>query len=151
MPTFESDADRASQDEVRAIMAERFGLDVRSFGTLSEVDFYLARAGKVVAVAELKVRKNASTAYPTVFLSVRKWLALAMLGFGHGCHALFVARFTDCIKWIRLSDVDASRTLYFDTRRVYRIESDRELVIEVPVADMRTLHVFDGAADGVRR
>lgn len=142
MPEFESEEDRAAQAEVAGIMERVYDCDVVTMGRLSEVDFMLFCETGLLAVAEMKGRKNASTRYPTVYMSVRKWDALDRWSRAMCCQPLFVARFTDGVMVARVDDTTRWRVTHFTNRKIIRCKSDQEPVFEVPIADMRLLHRF---------
>ena len=59
--------------------------------------------------------------------------------FGMDLPALFVVRFTDSVKYIKISDVNCKNISISGTRKIVKSTSDREIVIHVPVADMKNL------------
>jgi hypothetical protein len=108
---------------------------------LAPVDWYALRHARIVGVAELKSRTHSSFQYPTVFLNVRKWLALQIASIGMGVPGLFVVRFTDGIAWIPIADIDPRRMILGGCSRVVKAESDIEPVIEVLIATMKLLNL----------
>jgi hypothetical protein len=96
----------------------------------------------MVGVLELKSRTHASDRYPTVFLNVRKWLALNLAAVGLGVPALFVVRFTDDVRWVRIGAV-AGAVRIAGCRSIVKATSDIEPVIQVPVPDMQALASAD--------
>lgn len=138
-PIFRSDADARSEDEVAALVAKAWGCEVNPFGPLSPVDYYALRAGRLVGVLELKTRSHDSGRHPDIWLNCRKWLALLLASSGLGVPGIFVARFTDEVRWISVADIDAGRVVLGGCSRIVKARSDREPVIPVPVAEMRGL------------
>jgi hypothetical protein len=130
--------DDAAAREVAAAIADRWGCELRSFGIMSPIDFYAVRAGRVAGFAEIKCRSHGSATYPTVYLSVRKWLALLVTSTGMGCPAIFVVRFTDGIYWVGIERIDPRRHLLGGHANP-RQPHDVEPLIHVPVAIMRRL------------
>lgn len=116
---------------------------LHKFGSLCPIDWYAERAGRLVGVAELKSRTHASDTFSTVYLSVRKWLALSLASIGLGCPALFVVSFTDGVRWISVADVDASAIRICGVNRnKAKAERDAnaiEPIIDVPVASLKIL------------
>ncbi len=141
--SFKSAEDDRNEREVAAILTNYFSKQhgactFCSFGRLSPIDWYIERDARVIGVAELKARNHASGTYPTVFLNVRKWVALTMASLGLGVPALFAARFTDGVFFIWLGKVDArqhSISGCFQARAV-KSENDVEPLIEVPIEHM---------------
>lgn len=138
-PIFKTAADEASEQAVAEMLERAWGCTLRSFGRLSVIDWYAERHGRLVGLAELKSRSHPAGKYPTVFLNVRKWLALMLGSTGLGVPALFVVRFEDGVRWLPVADVDASRQRVGGCRRQVKSRSDVEPVIEVPIEALRAL------------
>ena len=138
-PIFRSREDESNENEVAAQLAEAWGCEIRSFGMLAPVDWYAVRQGRLVGVLELKSRPHESTRFPTVFLNVRKWLALRLAAVGLNVPDLFVVRFTDAVRWILVSDIDASNIQIAGCSRTVKSRSDVEPVIHVPISSLRLL------------
>lgn len=138
-PLFATRNDAAAEDATARLVEQTWGAELHKFGPLAPIDFYAMRHGRVVGVLELKTRTHTSDRYPTVFLNVRKWLALRMASMGLGVPAVFVARFEDGARWIGVEQVDASKARMGGCLRVVKAASDIEPVIEVPVASMRPI------------
>ena len=138
---FATEADNSAQDEVAARIEDAFGpnLEVKKFGRLCPIDFYAERDARMCAFLEVKCRSHASTEYPTVFLNVRKWLALTMASVAFGVPSFFVVRFTDRVMFVNVAEVDASNQRVGGTKRLVKSHTDREPVIEVPLNDMKEL------------
>ena len=86
---FQTGQDEAAQRSVAAILEKAWKCKAHSFGKLNPVDWWLERNDTIVGFAELKVRTHPSTLFDTVYLSVRKWLALQLTGL-LGVRGLFV-------------------------------------------------------------
>jgi hypothetical protein len=125
--------DAAVQAEVAQTLGRRWRCDFRPFGLLAPVDWYAVRDERVVAVAEFKRRSTSRTHYPTVFLSVRKWLALQLAGIGLGVPALFVVQFVDQLCYTPVP-LRGTVSIAGGIRRV-RARNDVEPVIEIPSGD----------------
>lgn len=138
-PIFQTAEDRRNESDVAAEVARAWACELRPFGMLAAVDWYAVRDGRPVGVLELKSRSHAHDHFATVFLNVRKWLALLISGVGLGVPAIYVVRFTDGLWWIRAADVHASRLRIGGTAVRVKSDSDIEPVIEVPVAEMAAL------------
>ncbi len=131
-------AQEAEAEVCRAI--ERVtGATVHHFGALAPIDAYASRDGRVVAWLEIKVRSHASTKWKHVFLSVRKWWYLMTAELFQEVPAFFVVRFTDGIRYIRVTDIDPRNMRVVKANRAYQSRNDREVVILVPVEKMRRL------------
>ena len=124
------------------IIEENTGTELISLGDLSPIDWVANKFGRVVGYIELKTRHHTSDKYPTVFLNVRKWLALMLTEIGTGTPSLFVVRFTDKLMKINVSDIDARNMRMGGCKKRVKSENDIEPVIEVPIEDMKVLKDF---------
>jgi hypothetical protein len=138
-PIFKTADDERNERDVAAVVEAVWRCELHSFGRLSPVDWYATRAGRLVGVLELKSRTHPHDRYGTVFLNVRKWLALVLAATGLGCPAVFAVKFTDHTRWIDVADVDIRNARIGGCRTVVKARSDVEPVIEVPVSAMRPL------------
>jgi hypothetical protein len=62
-----------------------------------------------------------------------------MASAGMGVPAVYVVKFTDCIRYIPVHDVKASSVSIGGCSRTVKSETDVEPVISIPVASMRSL------------
>ena len=139
---FANSDDNQKQSEVSCLIEAAFGpgLKMKQFGRLCPIDFYAERDGRMCALLEVKCRSHLSTQFGTVFLNVRKWLALTMGSVGFGVPAFFVVRFADKVLYINVADVDASSHRIGGTKKIVKSSSDKEPVIEVEVSAMKEIH-----------
>ncbi len=138
-PTFATRQDAESEREVAALLSQRWSCEFHPFGALADIDWWMSRHGRIVGVGEIKTRSHAVAQYPTVFLNVRKWLALMLAGNGLNVPALFIVRFSDGLRYLPVAEVDASALRVGGCRQRVKSVSDVEPVIEVPVAGMRVV------------
>jgi hypothetical protein len=138
-PIFASAADRFGQAEVAELLARQWGCEVRLFGPLCPIDYYALRNGRLAAVIEYKGRSHAFAKHPTVFLNVRKWLALMLAETGLGVPAVFVVRFTDGLWWVRVARINASAVALGGCAGQVKSHTDVEPVIHVPTSVLRPL------------
>ena len=137
-PMFSSAEDEANEREVAADLGRAWRCEVHAFGPLTALDFYALRDGRLAGVIELRCLRASTTTHESAYLNVRKWLALTLAQAGLGVPALWVVRFVDGIRWIRVGEVDASAVTML-RRRVVQVASDVEPAIAVPVNSMRSL------------
>ena len=137
---FQTPDDRKAQREIADALEKAWGCKVADFGGhASEIDYYAHRGGNVLAVIEIKSRKHESDKYPTLYLSMRKWLALLMASIGMGAHPFFVAGYSDnVIRYINAYDADA-RNIKILGRTDRGAANDQEPIIEVPIKHMRRI------------
>jgi hypothetical protein len=145
-PLFACARDAANESETAEIVGRAWRCEVYPFGRLCPVDYYAVRHGRLVGVMELKSRAHESGRYATVFLNVRKWLALTVASVGLGVPALFLVRWTNEVRYIALTKVDARRAVMGGAMRIVKSRSDVEPVVEIPVASMRVIE--DAAKSG---
>ena len=136
---FKTEDDERSEDETAKAIESAWRCECCSFGKLSPVDWFFVRAGRLVGVGELKTRTHESGKYKTVFLNVRKWLALSLAAHGLGVPAVFVVRFTDVVKWIDVAGIDASMVRIGGCTKIVKSRNDIEPIIEVAVNAMKVL------------
>jgi hypothetical protein len=133
-----SNEDSAAAEDALARRCERaWTCELVRFGRLAPVDFYAMKSGRIAGLVEMKIRKHAITDYPSVFLSLRKWLALSLAEFSLDVPALFVVQFRDGARWVNVRN--AHGPLYRTRSRGREWRSDSEPVILVPISAMRPL------------
>jgi hypothetical protein len=138
-PIFASSADSSAERAVGKLLEAAWGCSIRSFGALSPIDWYAERHGRLVGLIEIKARSHRLDRYPTVFLNVRKWLALQLGACGLGCPALYVVKFEDGVCWIEVTNVDAKEHSIGGCMRIVKSVNDVEPVIRIRVSEMRRL------------
>ncbi len=136
---FQTTEDRQAESAVATEIEKKWGCQLKRFGALAPIDWYGMRLDRVVGVLELKSRSHESMKYPTVFLNVRKWLALTLASIGLGVPAIFVVKFTDCVLWVPIREVNASAVKVAGCTRRVKADNDIEPLIEVSIASMRPL------------
>lgn len=134
--TFHTPADKARENSVALKVEPKLNVQLIRYPDLNPIDWYAVRDEQVVALLELKGRNNASFKYETVFLSLRKWLALMMARQGFGVPGIYVVEFTDNIYWIPVENVHGSKLKLKGHATRERAFHDIEPMIEVPVSDM---------------
>lgn len=113
-----------------------WAVKLHRFPRLHSVDWYAERADELVGYVEIKTRTVTADHYPTVYLSMRKYLSLHWLEQATGIAGTFVAGFAcGSLRWIRIRDVDA-RDVRIAGRSDRGRPEDREPMILVPIPDM---------------
>lgn len=136
---FEKQKDTASENAVRPILEARWNMKLHHYPRLFPIDWYASRDERPVGLVEIKTRDIPVGKYTTVFLNYRKWHHLS---FGSMClciPSLFVVRFQDALRWIDISMVDPRRHRIAGCREIVKADSDREIVIDVPISDMHNI------------
>lgn len=138
-PIFATPEDRQAEHHIAELIADAWDCQIQPFGPLSPIDFYATRHGRLVGVLELKTRSHSRNRYPTVFLNVRKWLALNLAGIGLGVPAMFIVQWADGVGFVNVSCVDGARHVIGGCSRRVKSATDVEPVIEVPVSEFKPL------------
>ena len=138
-PLFAADLDIQNEVEAIAVIEKKWTCTLHRFGLLCPVDFYATRHNRLVGVIELKSRHHPASRFPTVFLNLRKWFALTLAQNGLGVPAIFLAKWTDCIRYVPVDEVDARRVSIAGCARRVKSSTDIEPCIEVPVESMKLL------------
>lgn len=137
-PIFKTEADEINEDKVADVIERAWRCRLVRYGALSIVDWFAERDGRIAGYLELKSRTHPTSKYPTVYLSQKKWLALHLLQLS-GQPSIFVVKFTDDIRWIRVNEIDPRKVIIGGLNRVVKSRGDIEPVIEVPVSHMTPL------------
>jgi hypothetical protein len=86
----------AADAEAERLAADRLGelmqCEVHAFPPLTPIDWYACRHDALVAYLEVKTRSHRHDAFGTVYLSVRKWLALELAELAQGVPSAGYAR-----------------------------------------------------------
>jgi hypothetical protein len=131
--------DTESENEVARLMETAWQCEVHRTGYLDTWDFVGTKEGRTVFIAELKTRDVTSTTYDTVFLSAHKWLALAHASAAMNISAIFIVRFKDAILYQPIKNIDATQHRMAGRNDRTGAPNDKELIIDVPVYEMRQL------------
>lgn len=133
---FESPGDTAAERAVGARLAAAWGCQIHFFGRFNPLDCYAEMGGRMAALVEVKSRSHKSTAYPTIFLSVRKHFCLTLASTLYCVPATFVAGFSDDkVGWCAIGEIDASKHI-IGGHNDPRTRNDREPLIEVPISQL---------------
>ena len=144
---FSQPEDEAAEQTVAASLEAAWGCRLHRYPQFTPVDWYAERDGRLVGLVELKARQHHAGQYPTVWLNVRKHLALTLGSVCYGVPSVFVVQFTDGVRWVRVDEIDARRPVIGGCRAVVKAATDREPVIEVPVEQLRPLASNTGGDD----
>lgn len=138
-PLFACGLDTKNERDTIAALEAAWKCQIKPFGKLCPVDFFALRDNRVVGVLELKSRTHPLKKYPTVFLNVRKWLALKMASYGMGCPAIFVVKFLDGIFFIPVDEIPVGQVSIGGTKQRVKSHTDIEPVFEVSVNLLKEL------------
>jgi hypothetical protein len=136
MPLFCTSEDLVNQRVVALHLATLWNCRLRSMEETAPIDFVADRDGIPVGLVEVKCRKNASTKYPTVFLSYLKYKQMRTESILRKLPAIYLISYTDGIRYVKIDDVDTSRTVIAGRQSRPGAAHDQEEIIEVDLWDM---------------
>jgi len=130
---------RRTEDLIAGRLARCWKCDVRRLAEYDRVDYYLVRDETVMAVCELKVRDVKHDAYPTVYLSARKYASLTLLGSAFGVRPLFIVAFADgWLGYVNVLDVPRQKLL-MRGRHDRNKDNDVEPMLQVPLESFKLI------------
>lgn len=137
---FANASDKANEQEVKAAIESAWGVELKRYGGhFSQIDYYALRDEDLAGHVEMKARTHDSSKYSTVFLNFRKWFGLTLARVCTERPSIYVVKFTNEIRWIDVSEVDARKIRLGGCSRIVKAKSDVEPVIEIPIAEMHVL------------
>ena len=132
--------DERNEQHVAELMERAWGVRMHKFGRFDRIDRYGVQGGVTRFVAEIKVRRNESNRYPTVFASAAKWFKLLQLSEALDVPGLYVFAFTDgVVGYVKASEIDARR--HRVAGRIDRVDApnDQEWIIDVPIEQLQVI------------
>lgn len=135
-PLYESQADLQNEVQVAEHLNQVWSCRFHKLPMSYSVDWMLMR-DKPVAFAELKCRKNDSTKYPTLMLSLNKWVKGIQFANQLDVPFLIICRWTDGLFFHEAGSVDVT---YGIGGRTDRGDSqDTEPVVYIPVTSFKRI------------
>jgi hypothetical protein len=132
-----TERDQTNEELAAQAFEETVGWKPVRFPPLCPIDWYAESASRLRAVMEVKSRSHAAGQYPTIFLSLRKYIALTHASLAFGCEAFFIVRFRGGeVRDVNVWDVDAKRMIMGGVGGTQPGDCGREPLIEVPVDQM---------------
>lgn len=140
MALYQRESDKAAERDVAGALGRAWQCEPVEFPAISPIDWYMKRGTQLVALVEIKERRNRThDAFKTVMLNSMKALSLVTGSMAFSCPAYFVIRFTDGIFWINISDTIGMPTAVRGrTDRGDR--NDIEPCVEIPVDRLKRLN-----------
>lgn len=112
-------------------------------GAMGQVDYYRYNlAGVLTAACEFKDRSvggNAYATYPSVYMALRKWVALQLISMALDPLGLFVVQYTDCLCWVDVNEIGVTKVIRGGRYDRPGVENDVEPIIEVPVTKLHVI------------
>lgn len=141
-PIYETEADLVNERSVAEFIGQEWKCEARKLPRFYPADLALMRGGNLSAWVEVKCRKNASSAYPSYFLSVHKVNQLVMLQITSGRPAFLVVRFTDTILYHRVHPPYELIDWVKRTAKNDRGDSqDEEPAVAIPMTDFKPVEL----------
>jgi hypothetical protein len=103
-PIYETAQDRANEEEIATLLAERYNAKAIKAKRLYGLDWFFERDGYVVGMVEIKVRNYASTDFNTYMISADKIARIRMLSSVSGIPSFLFVAWTDTVGYINLAD-----------------------------------------------
>jgi hypothetical protein len=99
-PLYESSFDLKNENDVSEQLSDLWDCTFHKLPISYHIDWMLMKNNKSVAFAELKTRKNSSKQYPTLLLSLAKWIYGNHLSKATSLPFLIIAKWTDGIFYV---------------------------------------------------
>jgi len=131
-PMYESANDRVNETNVVSIIAPKWKCEAKKLPTSYFIDWVLMRDGKAAAFMEVKCRKNLKSKYPTLMLSLAKWMHGQQFAQAANVPFFVAVEWEDGIFWHKAGDVPV--TIGFGGRVDRGDDQDMEPVVFIPVA-----------------
>lgn len=129
-PMYESARDRENEAAVAAILAPRWKSEAQKLPMAYYIDWLMMRGGKPVACMEVKCRNNPRAQYPTLMLSLAKWMHGLQFSELMGIPFLVAVQWTDGIFWHKAGSFPVS--FGFGGRKDRGDSQDMEPVVFIP-------------------
>jgi hypothetical protein len=141
-PNYETQDDVDAQSRVLDDLALAWKCEWVPLPKFYETDAALMRGREVMAFVEVKCRNAERRTYPTLILSVHKWLYLRALGERLRAKSILVVGYTDGIFWL---DVKAAELppIVFGGRADRGDGQDIEPCVDIPIGLFKPLRRDD--------
>ena len=137
----EARAARVPEDAAASRLALAWSCEFVRYADNGAIDWFCKRGTHIIGDVEIKCRKVALAAYPTIWLAKRKYVALRMSQEENRLGAVFVVSYNDALAWIDIATVKtefASRVVLAG-RTDRGLRNDVEPMIEIPVAALHRI------------
>lgn len=104
MPFYETEADRENERLVAEQLSVAWNCDFQKLRPAYQLDWMLMRNKRPIGFAELKTRNNSILQYPSLILSLSKWMRGKDLANELNVPFTIIAKYTDGIFWYTASD-----------------------------------------------
>ncbi len=129
-PIYETQFDLARENEVKDTLKVMWGVEFNKLPIAYHVDWMVTRNGEAKAFAELKCRNNPRRQYPTLMLSLHKWMHGKDLAKEIGGKFIVIVKWTDGIFFHEQGTCDVQYGI--GGRKDRRDSQDIEPVVYIP-------------------
>jgi hypothetical protein len=137
-PIYETDGDLEKEREIGRTLSRAWKATLHKLPRAYNVDWMLVNAqGQAKAFVELKSRSNPSTQYPTLMLSLHKWMHGKAMAKEIGGVFLVVVRWTDGLYYHRQGDCEVTYGIGGRTDR--GDDQDVEPVVHIPTKEFKRI------------
>lgn len=136
-PIYENSETKAIERKIADVVCKAFGVEMVKLPMSYQIDFVVLRDGVIKSVLEVKQRDINLTTYPTIILSMHKYMFGKKLNEEMGVPFIFVIGLKNGIFWVDLSDKKYPVALGGRTDR--GDDQDVELVIQIPTSDFKEI------------
>lgn len=143
-PQWETSKDRRNESDVARILESRWDCRLHKMPKSYRLDYFATRDRNPVAFIEVKCRTHSFNQFPTLILSLGKYLSAQSISSATGIPSLLVARFPDSLAYVSLMN-DFPISMGGRTATA-RDERDFEPVIEIPTERMVKLYGSNNAS-----
>lgn len=136
---YESENDKENEAEIIQMICNKWGVACRKLPIRYIVDYALFRDKQLSAFAEVKRRKNDSTKYPTLIISLFKLINASMLFRRADVPFLLVVGWNDRIGWWMMPNDFQFDSVEWGGRNDRGDSQDMEPVVHIPIRKFKTL------------
>lgn len=135
-PIYENGETLAAEEATIRKAAKVWRCEYRKLPRQYRVDWAMVRAGKIAAWVECKFRRNESTRYPTLFLSLGKVMAGLELSRMTGLPFILLVEWTDMVGYLKVQGIGPLR---FGGRTDRGDWQDTEPLVDFSIGDFREI------------
>jgi hypothetical protein len=132
-PTYQTIADIAAQENALDQVAKAWRCEWVSLPEFYQCDAALMRGRVILGMAEVKCRNVRRAEYPTLILSVHKWMYLISLHERLGVRGLLVVKYVDGVYWIDVGETPTRPAIVLGGRADRSDSQDIEPCVDIPI------------------
>lgn len=127
---------KRNEQKIQAILEKVWKITLRHTEPFAPADFYIIENDSIVGAIEIKTRSHKFGKYPTIWMSLRKYISLKNLNLKD---IYYVINYPNTVRYIKLDDIDSSKIV--TSGRTDRVDApnDIETLIEIPIYELREI------------